>query len=84
MARFEQIAEERAAHRGCRSPLVPVDESSESIRRRLGLPCQSTMLDLIRVVQPKVADTGELVAVVRQLVAGGTVDLCGSFRGERP
>lgn len=41
------------------------------------------MLDLIRVVQPKVADTGELVAVVRQLVAGGTVDLCGSFRGER-
>jgi hypothetical protein len=54
---------------------------SRSVCRRLGAPCQSTMLDLVRVVQPEVASATELVAVVRRLVRSGDVQLCGSFRG---
>ncbi len=60
-----------------------VERVSRTLRRRLGAPCQSTMLDLVRVVQPEVDSERDLVAVVRRLVRSGAVELCGSFRGER-
>lgn len=56
---------------------------SRTIYRRLGAPCQSTMLDMVREVQPEVASASELEAVVLRLVRTGAVQLCGSFRGAR-
>lgn len=76
----KKVEDKQRMRRINRSSILRV---SRSVCLRLGAPCQSTMLDLVRVVQPEVDSASELVAVVRRLVRSGDVQLSGSFRGER-
>lgn len=44
---------------------------------------QSTLLDLVTLVNERVASEAELIATVVYLVNSGTVRLCGNFRDAR-
>lgn len=46
-------------------------------------PVKTTMLDLVTAVSREADSLNEVVATVTWMVNSGSVELCGSFRGER-